>query len=472
MRRTELAYVGFNLAEYGVWVSVLIYAFQRGGTTTAALVAVAQLLPAAALAPTLAGAIDRIGARAALRRGYRCQSATLGATALALASGAPDPVVYAAAILAATAVTTTRPAQAALVPLLCAGPDELTAVNVLSGWVESVSLLAGPALAGGLFALDGPGAAVAAFALCTAAAAWLIGGVAARPEPGDPQDAGGRDAPAVAVIMSDESGVFRAPAMVRRSGVTAPVMLLGVQCLVIGMLDVALVILAIRVLALGAPGAGYLTAAFGGGGILGSLAAIGLIGRDRLAGALTAAGVIWGVLLTLLGAWPTAAGAVVILIAAGSMRVLLDVSGRTLLLRAVPVTARAPIFGLLEGVAMLNLAIGSLLVAALDALGGVALSLIVAGAALSCTAALAAGRLRRVEDGGSSPTDSVRSEPGGLPDLLAGPLLGPFQRHERVAGGGAVGRADLEQLVDGQPLAAHERDQLPVGEVELHRVVI
>jgi hypothetical protein len=440
VRRAELAFCGFNLAEYGVWVSVLVYAFQRGGTTAAALVAVAQLLPAAALAPSLARAIDRVGARAALRRGYRCQSATLGVTALALIAGAPDLLVYAGAVLAAPAVTMTRPAQAALVPLLAADADELTAINVLSGWVESVSVLAGPALAGGLLALDGPGAAVATFALCTIAAAWLIGGVTPRPD---------RDVAAAAVAaagVDDEPDAWRALTTMRRMGLTAPVTLLGVQFLVIGMLDVVLVILAIRVLGLGAPGAGYLNGAFGAGGILGSLAAIALIGRHRLAMPLVAAGVTWGLLLAVLGAWPTVGGAFVILIAAGALRTVLDVSGRTLLLRALPPAARGRIFGLLEGVAMLNLAVGSLLVAALDALGGAGAALIVTGAALSCTAGLTARRLRRIEDGAprrSGVPGSARPALGGLPDLLARPLLSPLQGDQREPGGGAVGRADL-----------------------------
>ena len=50
-------------------------------------------------------------------------------------------------------------------PLLTSSRAELTAVNVLSSWVESVSVLAGAGLAGGLIVVGGPGAAVLAFAL-------------------------------------------------------------------------------------------------------------------------------------------------------------------------------------------------------------------------------------------------------------------------------------------------------------------
>src|SRR5450755_2523410 len=47
VRRVEMAFSAFNLAEYGVWVSVVVYAFESGGAAATAVVAVAQLLPAA-----------------------------------------------------------------------------------------------------------------------------------------------------------------------------------------------------------------------------------------------------------------------------------------------------------------------------------------------------------------------------------------------------------------------------------------
>jgi MFS family permease len=110
---------------------VLVYAYERGGTTEAALVAIAQLLPAGLAAPILSGLADRRGGAAALRLGYWAQALTLGATSGLIFAGAPDLLVYAAAVLASTAVTMTRPAQAALVPSLVDDEHELTAINAL-----------------------------------------------------------------------------------------------------------------------------------------------------------------------------------------------------------------------------------------------------------------------------------------------------------------------------------------------------
>ncbi len=93
-----------------------VYAYVQGGAGEAAVIAVVQLLPAAAIAPWAARLADRRGGGTALAVSYVAQAVTMGATAAALLAGAPAPVVYVGAVLAACAVTMTRPAQSALVP--------------------------------------------------------------------------------------------------------------------------------------------------------------------------------------------------------------------------------------------------------------------------------------------------------------------------------------------------------------------
>jgi hypothetical protein len=327
--------------------------------------------------------VDRHGGASALRRGYWLQSAAFAATAGLILVSAPPLLVYAVAILAACAVTTTRPAQAAMLPALIEGPDELTAINALSGWAESVSDLAGTALAGALIAIDGPGAAIGAFALFVGASALLVAPV--NPACG-----------AAAVAAEDQqSADVRGGLIALRDdpGLAAVVMLLGAEYLVIGVLDVLLVVLAISVLEMGASGAGYLSAAFGAGGILGSVAAVSLIGRRRLASPLIAASVSWALLLVAMGAWPTIGAAFMLLAIAGAARTVVDVAGRTMLLRGAPAAVRGRVFGLLEGVSMLGLAFGSVLVLGLVTLGGADLALVGTGVLLSAITLAAAARV-------------------------------------------------------------------------------
>jgi len=398
VRRVELAFSGFNVAECGVWVAVLVYAYERGGATSAALVAVAQLVPAGLAAPVMAGFVDRSGAARALRRGYCAQAVALGATSLLLLGGAPDVLVYAAAVLAASAVTTTRPAQAALVPAIAESSEQLTAINVLSGWVESVSVLAGPALAALLIGLGGPGAAVGCFALCVVGSALLAAGVDAEPA---------AQASALDPAGSDATSWCSGLRAVREDRSLAGLVgLLGAEYFVIGALDLLVVVLAIRDLGLGPSGPGYLDAAFGAGGVIGSVAAGVLIGRRQLVGPLLFAASGWAVLLAALGAWPTVMGAFLLLAAAGSARSMLDVCGRTILLRAAPEGVRGRLFGLLEGFAMFGLALGSLLVPLLVRLGGSGAALIGTAALLSAVALAAGPQLRPF--GNTGPARSAR----------------------------------------------------------------
>lgn len=94
LRRVMLAFFWFNAAEWGTWIAMLVYAFERGGTTAAGTVAVIQLIPAALVAPAAAGLGDRIRKDRALALGYLMQAVAMGLTALVLATKAPLPIVY------------------------------------------------------------------------------------------------------------------------------------------------------------------------------------------------------------------------------------------------------------------------------------------------------------------------------------------------------------------------------------------
>ena len=187
------------------------------------------------------------------------------ATAAALLADALVPLVYGLAALAATSITLTRPAQNALLPILARTPDELTAANVASSWTESISVLGGP-LAALLLAVSGPGAVFAVMAAAWACAGLLVRRVdtgAARPGHG----LGGAGGAPTGVLRTALGGFG---ALARERLPRLSVVLLTVQYLMVGVLDVLLVVLAFEVLDIGSSGWGLLNSAAGAGAIAGS----------------------------------------------------------------------------------------------------------------------------------------------------------------------------------------------------------
>src|SRR6266540_498225 len=372
LRRAELAFAAFNGAEWAVWIAMLVYAYRNGGATEAGIVAFVQLVPAGVFAPLAAGLPDRLRPARVLTLGYFAQAAAMGATGAALFVEAPSVAVYALAALAATLVTITRPTQAALLPGLVRSPEELTATNVVSGWIESVAMIAAPAATGVLLAVASPSAVFVVMA-----ALALVGALAVLPIEG----------PAAAASQPDRGIVpaDRPPRLL--------VGLLGAQYVLIGALDVLFVVLAIGVLGLGSSGAGYLNAAFGAGGTVGIAATVVLLGRRHVSPPMAFGAAAFALAFVAIGLWPTTAGAFLLLVLAGAGRSLFDVAGRTLLQRTVPAQVLARMFGMVEALSMAGLAAGSLLVPALVALGGPRTACIALGALFASAAILAGGRV-------------------------------------------------------------------------------
>ena len=394
LMRVVGGYVLFTVTQYSVWVAMLVYAYRHGGAAVAGLVAVAQLVPAAVLAPVVTAVADRRSPVFLLAGGYLVQAAGMAATAVAVMAGVPL-AAYAAAVVASAAVTTTRPAQSTLIPSVSVTPDQLTAANVAVSWVEAAGIVAAGLLTGVLISVAG---IASVFAVCRLglAAALLVAGLTVPPLASAPQRA-----PAG---LADLGASIRVTA--RQPRLRLMLALLTAEAVVVGALDLLFVILAISVLHRSQAWAGYLNSAYGVGAVLAAPVSATLVGR-RLGLPILGAALLLSGALAVVASGLGLAATVALLIVVGVSRALLDVASRTLMQRSVPAQHLGRVFGLLEGLTMAGLAAGALLVPALVQLGGSRLALLGVAAVLPLAAAVGGRGLFGLDSGTPVPVVEI-----------------------------------------------------------------
>jgi hypothetical protein len=376
LTRILAAYTLFTLVEFSMWIGMLVYAYSHGGATVAGLVAIAQLVPAAVVAPFTAGVADRRSPAVLLLGSYLILAAGAAATAVAVLAGAPV-VAYALVVIDAAAYTGIRPAQATLMPSVAATPDELTAANVLVGWVEAAGFAASGLMAGTLIALGGVATVFAVCAGLGLGAAVLVAGLRAATSTPPPE----RSAPVLAGLAESLRLTARRPRVRLMLG------LLTAQAIVVGALDLLIVILAVSVLGLSHAWVGYLSFAYGVGAVLAATVSVVLIGR-RLGLPIVSAALLLSIALAALAFDAGLAVTLALLAVAGASQTLLDVSSRTLLQRSVPPELIGHVFAIQEGLQEAGWALGALLVPLLVYLGGSRLALLGVAAVLPLAAAV------------------------------------------------------------------------------------
>ena len=431
LARVAAAYALFVLSEFAVWMALLVHAFDDGGAATAAAVVLAQLAPAALVAPRAARRADRGSPAALLVGGYVVQGAAMAVTGLGVATDR-SALAYAAAVVGSTALTTTRPAQAVLVPGLATTADELTAANVVLSWVEAAGIMASGLVVGLLVPVVGLGGVFGVCAVLMGGAVALVAGLRARPAPG-----------AAAAVRPPR----RPTSVLRDPGMRVLLGLLTGKAVVVGSLDLLLVVLAVDVLHRSPEWTGYLGSAYGAGAVaVGGLSAL-LVGRRLGAPLLGCAAVMSGGLLVL-AAGQGLASTLVLLALVGGARALLDVAGRTLLQRTAPTDDLGRVFGTLEGLTMAGIAVGALLVPVLVGWGGSRLA-VVGVAAVLPLAALVGGRgLLRLDAAARVPVVEISL-------LRSLPLLAELPPPQLEALARALRRRDLAPgavlLREGEP---------------------
>ncbi|HJV29624.1 MAG TPA: MFS transporter [Gaiellaceae bacterium] len=442
LRRLQLAWAGSNIGAWAYTVAIAVYAFQQDGAYAVGLIGLARWIAAGAASPFTGALGDRFPRVRVMVSADLLRAALLGAMALIVAADGSPLAVYVISIVGTVIGTAFRPAQAALVPGLAKTPEELTAANVAASTIESVGIFVGPALGGILVATSGVEATFAAASGFLLWSAALIGRVDESAHRREAEEEAGEEEPSVGFLRETSEG-FRAIVADRR--LTVLTGLFAAQTFVDGALGVLVVVLALETLDLGASGVGYLNSVLGVGGIIGGIAAAALVARARLGTDFGVGIVLWGMPLLLIGIWPEPLVAIVALTIVGVGNTIVDVSGDTLLQRAVPDEVLARAFAAMESVILVAVALGSVAAPVLVDLAGDRWALVVVGAILPVLAVFSWGSLSRMDETKPAPEiELLRSLPlfAPLPPPTLEYLAGRFVRRRVAAGETIVTRGD------------------------------
>ena len=386
LRRVELAWGASIAAEWAHFVALGIFAYDAGGTAAVGIAGLVRMLPAALIAPLAAGLGDRFRRERFLLAIALAGSAALAASGAAFFAGGSQVAIYLLAGVAGITSTLFRPALQAILPSLARTPEELIASNGATSTIESLGMLAGPLLAGVLVALADPGVVFLVAAGAMLVAAGLLAAVRCE---GRIQLTAAGDGDARELVLRG----FRA---VNHPKPRLIVALFFAQAFVRGCLNVLIVVFVFRVLDTGAGTVGFLMAAVGAGGLVGAFGAMTLEGR-RLAVPLGVALVFWGLPIALVAPRPYLPAAVFLLAVVGAANSVEDVAGFTLLQRILPDEVLTGALGVIWGIAMGGLALGSIAAPAIVAAVGPRAAFGVVGAILPVLTLIAWRWLVRID---------------------------------------------------------------------------
>jgi len=398
LRRVELAWGASIAAEWTHFVALGVFAYNAGGASAVGIAGLVRMLPAAFVAPFASALGDRFRRERFLVAVSLAGAAALGGSAAAYFLSRSELIVFALAAVVGVTSTLFRPALQATLPSLATTPEELIAANGATSTLESLGTLLGPLVAGVLVSVANVGVVflVASAALLVAAA--QLRGVLVE----------GR----IQVIASSRmprprellAGGFRA--VVSEPTTRLLVFLTTAQSFIRGCLNVLIVVGVFQLFGAGAGAVGYLTAAVGVGGLVGAFGALSLKGR-RLAVPFGISLVFWGLPIILIAAWPSVPAGIFLLAVVGAANSVEDVAVFTLFQRIVPDHVLTRVLGIVWGLAMGAIAIGSVAATGIVALVGSRAAFVVVGAILPLATLIVWRQLARIDREMLPPADEL-----------------------------------------------------------------
>jgi MFS family permease len=345
--------------------------------------------------PLFSVVTDRLSRRTVLAIGFWGRALVTGLMALALAVDSPLWALYLLAPIDVILASSVYPASAALIPDLSRKAEELGSANAVFSLMENAGSLVGPLVAAALIAATGIGSVFA-----VSAAFYAFGALAARSLTSDRTIGTLRG---IRFLTELKEGLVT---LRGHWDARTVVIVWALESMLVGVLEVAVVVVALDLLDWDDAGVGLLAALIGIGGVLGA-ALLASSTRARAYGrAMTMA-------LALFGVGLAGASVPVVVVVALAMAVVgysmsqADVAGQTLLQRTTPGDSLGRVLGLAEGLYWASVGIGALIASlVIDWLGPVNALLVFAAVAGIVT--LAAMRpLQRIDDEAGVAQDRV-----------------------------------------------------------------
>jgi predicted MFS family arabinose efflux permease len=377
-----------SLGKWAFAVTLGVYAFREGGTAAIGLVALVQAAPATFAAPVLGVFGDRFSRQRVLLVTNLLRAIVLAVVAFAVHEHYGPAVVFGLAALFSTISTANGPARAALIPVLARSPQEVSSATAVMGTVDTSSFLMGAGVGGIVLA-----STTVPFVIALCALAYLASVVLIARIPRDARPARRRAETREAELSAGLRTILHDEHLAMVVGVMAALSIVD------GLINVFVIVVAIKLLSIGTAGIGYLNIARGVGGLIGGAGVLALLGRSRVAGTLALGAGALGLPLILLGLLPHVEVGVFAWAAFGLGFVLVRVSGLTLVQRLSGDRVLARVLAVLETTFVATIGLGAILAPAIDSVLGLKGALILTGALLpALTLAMWQG-LKRLEHG-------------------------------------------------------------------------